>query len=78
MYEEYSRYSKAKPRQFNLGNILLWKKQGKPWVFNLGTQQLPGAHATCAGIEMTLESMKGLADSEGIKTLAIPQIGAGY
>ena len=39
MYEQYRARCKANPRQFNLGDVWLWKEQGKPYVFNLGTQE---------------------------------------
>jgi O-acetyl-ADP-ribose deacetylase (regulator of RNase III) len=39
MYEEYRKRCKTRPRQFNLGDSFLWKKQDKPHVFNLGTQE---------------------------------------
>src|SRR5262245_30745605 len=38
MYEEYRR-CKAEYRRFNLGDAWLWKSDGRPWVFNLGTQE---------------------------------------
>jgi O-acetyl-ADP-ribose deacetylase (regulator of RNase III) len=39
MYEEYRRRCKAEPRQFNLGDVFLWRNEQQPWVFNLGTQE---------------------------------------
>jgi O-acetyl-ADP-ribose deacetylase (regulator of RNase III) len=39
MFEEYRRRCKAKPRKFNLGGAFLWKSEGKPRVFNVGTQE---------------------------------------
>ena len=39
MYAQYLAMCKAEPRQFNLGDVFLWREQGKPSVFNLGTQK---------------------------------------
>ena len=79
MYEEYRRRCKAAPRQFNPGDSFLWKAEGKPWVFNLATQEDTWrSRATYEWIEQALETMKKEADAEGVRTIAIPRIGAGY
>lgn len=79
MYEEYRRRCKAEPRQFNLGDSFLWQEEGKPWVFNLGTQERYWrARASYEAIEAALETMKHQADEQGIRTIAIPRIGVGY
>ena|SRR5687768_1165774 len=79
MYEEYRRLCKAKPRQFNLGDAFLWKSKDRPWVFNLATQEdIWRARATYEFVEQALRTMRRSADSEGIKTIAMPRIGAGH
>ncbi|HLY27983.1 MAG TPA: macro domain-containing protein [Aggregatilineales bacterium] len=79
MYEEYRRRCKATPREFNPGDVFLWKADGKPWVFNLATQEdYWHARATYEAVEQTLQRMKQLADNESLQTLAIPRIGTGY
>lgn len=79
MYEEYRRRCKAKPREFNPGDVFLWKEEGKPWVFNLATQEdYWRSRATYENIERCLSNMKHIADEEGILSIAIPRIGAGY
>ncbi len=78
MFNEYRRLCKAKPRQFNVGGAFLWKENGKPCVFNLGTQELPGPHATYPAVEKSLLNMISQADVEGITSIAVPKIGAGY
>src|SRR5262245_45723785 len=35
MYEQYRARCKAKPREFNLGDVWLWKADDQPWVYNL-------------------------------------------
>ncbi len=57
MFDEYRRRCKATPRQFNLGDAFLWKDKDKPSVFNLGTQEKPGRHATYQAVEESLVNM---------------------
>ena|SRR5258708_3102620 len=79
MYEEYHRRCKANPREFNLGDSFLWKANGKPWIFNLATQENTWTkRATYKGVETALENMKEQADAEHITNIAMPRIGAGY
>src|SRR3954452_10365130 len=79
MYEEYRRRCKAEPREFNLGDAWLWKADDRPWVFNLGTQEgVWRARASYEAIEAALTSMRRQADHEGITSIAVPKIGAGY
>lgn len=79
MFEAYRRRCKAEPRQFNLGDVFLWKEAEKPWVFNLGTQEAYWhARASYEAIEEALMKMKALAEAENVQRIAIPQIGTGY
>jgi len=79
MYEEYRRRCKAKPRQFNPGESFLWKENDRPCVFNLATQEdYRYRRATCEAIGHALETMKRQADENGIRSIAMPRIGAGY
>lgn len=79
MYEEYRRSCKADPREFNPGDSHLWKDDERPWVFNLATQEdYWRSRATCGAVEKALEAMKRQADEEGIRSIAMPRIGAGY
>ena len=79
MYKDYRERCKAKPRRFNLGDAWLWKEDGQPWVFNLGTQEgVWRARASYQAIEAVLTSMRQQADREGITSIALPRIGAGY
>ena len=79
MYTEYRRRCKATPREFNLGDSFLWKADGQPWVFNLGTQEGTWrARATYEAIEQALTTMLAQADAEGVTSIAIPRIGTGY
>lgn len=79
MYEEYRRRCKATPRQFNPGDVLLWKDEQQPWVFNLATQEnYWRSRATYDTIERVFQAMRAQADAEGIASIAMPRIGAGY
>lgn len=79
MYKEYRRRCRANPRQFNLGDSFLWKEKDNFWVFNLGTQERYWrARASYEAIEAALEKMKRQANDEGIRSIAMPQIGTGY
>jgi O-acetyl-ADP-ribose deacetylase (regulator of RNase III) len=79
MYEEYRARCKADPRQFNLGDAWLWKDARRPWVFNLGTQEgYWRARASYEAVEEALWRMRGLADAEGVRSIAVPRIGVGY
>jgi len=80
MYEQYRARCKAQPREFNLGDVWLWKAEEQPWVFNLGHG---GRCLACAG-QLTRQSRlllvvwRELADAEGVQSIAIPRIGVGY
>jgi O-acetyl-ADP-ribose deacetylase (regulator of RNase III) len=79
MYAEYRRRCKAAPRQFNPGDVFLWKADDQPWVFNLATQEdYWRSRATYDTIERVLQAMRAQADAEGIQSIAMPRIGAGY
>ena len=79
MYAEYRRKCKAQPRAFNPGDAWLWKADGQPWVFNLATQEgVWRARASYAAIEASLKNMRQQADREGVTSIAIPRVGAGY
>ena len=79
MYAEYRRRCKAQPRELNPGDAWLWEADGQPWVFNLATQEgVWRARASYEAIEAALTSMRRQADREGVTSIAIPRVGAGY
>jgi O-acetyl-ADP-ribose deacetylase (regulator of RNase III) len=79
MYEEYRRRCKATPREFNPGDVFLWKDADQPWVFNLATQEnYWRSRATYAAVEQALAAMRRLADVEGVCSIGMPRIGVGY
>lgn len=80
MFAEYRRRCVATPRELNPGDVMLWRADdGAPWVFNLATQEdYWRSRATYAAVERALAGMRTLADAEGIVSIAMPRIGAGY
>jgi O-acetyl-ADP-ribose deacetylase (regulator of RNase III) len=79
MYEQYRAKCNAQPREFNPGDVWLWKALRQPWVFNLGTQEgVWRSRASYEAIETALGKMRELADVEEVTSIAIPRIGAGY
>jgi O-acetyl-ADP-ribose deacetylase (regulator of RNase III) len=79
MYAVYRPRCKAQPREFNLGDARLWKDQGRPWVFNLGTQEgYWRSRASYEAVEAALRGMRQPADRAGITSIALPRIGTGY
>jgi O-acetyl-ADP-ribose deacetylase (regulator of RNase III) len=79
MFEEYRRRCKATPREFNLGDVFLWQEDGKPAVFNLGTQEdYWRSRATYESVELSLTNLRKSADRVEITSIAMPRIGAGY
>jgi O-acetyl-ADP-ribose deacetylase (regulator of RNase III) len=79
MYEEYRRRCKASPREFNPGDVFMWKDAEHPWVFNLATQEhYWRSRATYEEVEQALVTMRVLADMESVRSIALPRIGVGY
>src|SRR5579862_1663112 len=79
MFEQYRARCKAKPRQFNLGDAWLWRADGQPSVFTLGTQErVWHGGASYEAVEQSLTLMREQADAEGITSVAMPRIGVGY
>ena len=56
----------------------LRREDGKPGVFNLGTQPRPGRGASYPVVETVLSALRATADENGITSIAIPRIAAGY
>ena len=78
MFEEFRRRCKSDPPEFALGDVFYWKEKGRPAVFNLGTQPRPGRGATYPVVEAALRALRAKADAEGVASVAMPRIAAGY
>lgn len=78
MFAEFRRRCKADPPEFALGDVFVWREGGLPAVFNLGTQPRAGRGATYPVVEQALKALREAADREGIASVAVPRIAAGY
>jgi O-acetyl-ADP-ribose deacetylase (regulator of RNase III) len=78
LFDEFRRRCKSKPPEFTLGDVFLWREDGKPAVFNLATQPRPGRGATYSIVEVALKALRTAADEAGIRSIAMPRIAAGY
>ena len=74
MFEEFRRRRKAKPLEIGLGDVFLWREDGRPAVFNLGTQPRPGRVATYPIAETALKALRAAADEAGLA----PEIGRAH
>jgi O-acetyl-ADP-ribose deacetylase (regulator of RNase III) len=82
MFDVYRERCRARPRAFNLGDVILWEPApsvGTPAVFNLATQEGVGRgkQASYQALSAALHEMRALADRAGITSVALPLIGAG-
>ena len=78
-YPEMHDYYKetCKDGRFKAGQILPWKEEGKPAVYNLATQENPGADAKYDLVHKTVKRMLNHAETYGINNIGIPEIGCG-
>jgi O-acetyl-ADP-ribose deacetylase (regulator of RNase III) len=59
------------------GGMLPVKVTEDRWVFNLASQDLPGAHARMDWLEDSLDATFAFCEEESVEGFAIPRIGAG-
>jgi O-acetyl-ADP-ribose deacetylase (regulator of RNase III) len=78
LFEGYRRRCKSTPPEFELGDAFLWRENGKPAVINLGNQPRLGRGATYPVVEQALRAMRETADRDGLTSIAVPRIAAGY
>jgi O-acetyl-ADP-ribose deacetylase (regulator of RNase III) len=78
-YPEMEKHYKGlcKNGEFNPGEVFPWQEKGKPMVYNLATQENPGADAQYKLVKKTMRSMLSHAEAAGINKIGIPQIGCG-
>lgn len=75
--ENYESYLKmCKTGSLKPGGMMAHFENGQ-WVYNLASQDLPGADAKINLIELAFASMRDHAMREGVKSIGCPQIGAG-
>jgi O-acetyl-ADP-ribose deacetylase (regulator of RNase III) len=61
----------------NTGDILPWRAEGTPMIYNLATQQHGGPDAKYEHIDTTMGKMLSHAEKNGIQNIGVPQIGCG-
>lgn len=74
MYEAYR--EECRQGRFRLGDVFVWHDE-EITIFNLATQQLPGADARLPAVETALRRMVALAGEGNISPIGLPRIGAG-
>lgn len=75
VFETYQRICLFKPEEFKLGDVLPASQSSKdPIIFNMATQDLPGADARYEAVYDSAISALALAKSLGIQEIAIPKI----
>lgn len=59
------------------GGVLPIQTRSGQWVFNIASQDKPGAHARLSWLKEGVEATLHFCEQEGISGVAIPRIGAG-
>lgn len=75
MYEEYRRLCRT--GDFALGGFFVWTCDDATIVYNLATQQNPGADARLDAIRTSVAAMLADAEARGLSEVGVPRIGAG-
>ncbi len=78
VFETYQQICLFKPEEFRLGDVLpASQTRNDPIIFNMATQDLPGADARYNAITNAAFSALALAKSLDVPEIAIPKIGTG-
>jgi O-acetyl-ADP-ribose deacetylase (regulator of RNase III) len=75
MYEQYAAHCAQKLLQ--PGRVFYWKDPEKPDVYNIASQDAPGANARLEWLEDGLDRALGHAATQGFDRIALPLIGCG-
>jgi len=75
MYREYRR--QCRDGELRLGGIFRWTLEDCTVVYNLATQQQPGADARLGAITSSVAEMLDDAERSGIPEVGVPHLGAG-
>ncbi|MEX2290452.1 MAG: macro domain-containing protein [Mycobacteriales bacterium] len=75
MHAEYRRL--CSEGEFRLGGFLRWRLDDGTLVYNLATQQRPGADARLGAIADSVTAMLADAEQQGIREVGVPHLGAG-
>lgn len=78
---DYSMYAAYKELCYNgdlsVGQFFPWKLDDGRYVYNIATQDKPGANATYTGLGIGLARAVQHAEQIGLRSLGIPRIGCG-
>lgn len=75
MYEEYKH--RCQKELIQPGDIMTWASWKAPLVYNLATQNRPGADASLDAVRDSVRRMLLDAELRGIKRVGMPRIGCG-
>jgi O-acetyl-ADP-ribose deacetylase (regulator of RNase III) len=79
MYDNYR--SLCASHYLHLGQVYVykpvWTTHDKRLVYNIASQDLPGANANLEAIRVAVEFVRFDAERRGLNTVALPQIGCG-
>jgi O-acetyl-ADP-ribose deacetylase (regulator of RNase III) len=75
MYEEYALMCQAK--DFHPGDVFKYYVGDGRWVYNLASQNKPGADADLGWLMQAAHTMMVHAHRYGVQEIALPQIGCG-
>jgi O-acetyl-ADP-ribose deacetylase (regulator of RNase III) len=75
MYAEYRR--QCREGEFRLGGFLRWTLADGTVIYNLATQQQPGADARLNAIAASVTAMLADAEQQGLAEVGVPHLGAG-
>jgi O-acetyl-ADP-ribose deacetylase (regulator of RNase III) len=75
MYEQY-RHECARG-DLTLGGMFAWQTPGGRWIYNLASQDRPGADARLDAVESSVKAALVHAEMFEVDSIAMPRIGAG-
>lgn len=64
-------------RALTPGHVLYWNEEGKPSVYNIASQDAPGANASMEWLESGLARALAHAKAQGLASIGLPRIGCG-
>ena len=62
---------------FAPGDVFPWSAAGGRWIYNLGTQKSWRSPATVPAIQQSVTAMAAHAARNGVRSVAMPRVGAG-
>lgn len=75
MYEAYKEHCVTK--RLVPGKTFFWDEEGKPAVYNMASQDAPGANATLGWLDDSLRRSLAHAAANGYDRIGLPRIGCG-